>query len=530
MDLFHLLIVDDEPFILDGLRYNIDWNRQCIDQVYTAGDTAEALDILQNHRIDVVITDIQMPGDDGLILGSRILSQYPYTKVIILSGYQNFSYARRSVDIKAFRYLLKPIQYEELEETVAEALEELKADLQKRMSLQTAKAQMEEAAPILQRHFLSRWLEKDVVRPWEDGVEQLPCGVPVKREDVSFLIMLRIDQEGVSREEENHLAVLELCRSILAEDHRMFDYLNSQGNHCFFFCSEDGPETREFFNRAVERLEVFLSALENFMSAPIRIFYSGLHPVEDLGRVYRELNRKMLRYLVNSRNIIYNAEEVSDSGHKELQALHRHPTLATLVANCRKEAAMEWIDAVFDELAEKEQNGQEYLQVYHLIIGVVISDSLQRQIEISQWDSEFSGFIENAGTDSCEELRSKCTALVSCYMEYLARWQGSQEKRLVKDIREKIDAHVGEPLSVSVLASYYSYNPTYLSRVFKDETGQPLQDYIIGVKMERAKLLLSEGMPAGEVMLSVGYENYPHFSRAFKKYVGVSPKQYSTRS
>ena len=103
MDSFHLLLVDDEPHILNGLSYNIDWKELNISEVYTAGSTDAALVILENHRVDVVITDIQMPGDDGLILGSEVLRQYPYTKVIILSGYSDFSYAQRSEHIIALR-------------------------------------------------------------------------------------------------------------------------------------------------------------------------------------------------------------------------------------------------------------------------------------------------------------------------------------------------------------------------------------------------------------------------------------------
>ncbi len=529
MELFNLLLVDDEPYILDGLRYNIDWRELGIAEVYTADSTQAALSVLKNHRIDVVIADIQMPGDDGLVLGGHIFARYPYTKVIILSGYQNFSYAQRSVDIKVFKYLLKPIQYEELEEAVAQALAELNEELMKEASLQAARAGMEEAAPILQKHFLDRWLEKGATFPNQNGVDVKKYGLDVEEDDYGFLVMLCVEQ-SVLQEEETHRVALELCQSILAENSRMTGYLSSQGTHSFFFFQKDGPELRQFFHRVIERLEIFMSALESSIATPgpIRIFWSAVHPLQELGGAYRELNRKFFHYLGSSHNVICSAETEEDpSAAVELKTLNRQPPLATLVAGCQREAAAQWIDAVFEELMGKEQNCYEqYLQIYHLIIGTVISDSVQRRIGISEWSRGFSEFMRNMGTTVTEELHSKCAALVEQYIGYLIGWQGSHEKRLVKNIRQVVSQYLSQPVSVSFLAAQLSYNPTYLSRVFKDETGLSLQDYITQVKMDHAKDLLRQGRPAGDAAREVGYENYPHFSRVFKKVVGLSPKNY----
>lgn len=527
MDLFHLLLVDDEPHILDGLRYNIDWKELDISEVYTADSTDTALMILENHRVDVIITDIQMPGDDGLILGSTVLRQYPYTKVIILSGYSDFSYAQRSVDIKAFRYLLKPIQYEEIKQSVEEALFELRTELQKESTLQAAKIDIKEAAPVMRRHFLTRWLEKDRVNPWDNKAFLEKYDLNIQREDMGFWVMLRIEQlEDIPPQEELHLVALDLCRNILAEDSRVIDYLNAQSVHAFLFLRQDSSEMQSFFHRAVERLEIFLSALEELTSSPIRIFWSYPHPAGELGVTYRELSRSILRYLGSSHNVICSFETASAPA-ADLKSLHSHPTLASLVAAGQKDAALRWVDTVFQELAIRERNRYEqYLQVYHLIIGVIISDSIQRQIEIASWGSDFFGFMEKIGTTVADDLHNKCVSLVERYMNYLAVWQSSQEKRLASKIRQTVSERIAEPISVSELAAQLSYNASYLSRIFKEQTGMPLHDYITQVKIEAARAMLSRGVSAGDAAHATGYENYPHFSRVFKKVVGISPKQY----
>ncbi|MCI9553567.1 MAG: response regulator, partial [Acutalibacter sp.] len=492
MDSFHLLLVDDEPHILEGLSYNIDWRDLNISEVYTADSTTAALEVLQNHRVDVVITDIQMSGDDGLILGSKVLRQYPYTKVIILSGYSDFSYAQRSVDIRAFRYLLKPIQYEELKETVADALNKLRAELQKESVLQAAKTGMSEALLILKRHFLARWLEKDGESPWENRKFSKKYGLNIRQEDVGFWVMLRVEQPAgaLPREEELHLMALDLCGSILAEDSLVIDYLSTQGVHAFLFLKEDGPELLGFFRRAIERLEIFLSAIEELTSGPVRIFWTSPHPAGELGAAYRELNRSILRYLGGSHSVIRSMEAESAPA-VELKSLHSHPTLATLVAAGQKEPTLRWVDTVFKELETSGQSGyQQYLQVYHLIIGAVLSDSIQRQIEIGAWGQEFFDFMEKIGTTVVDELHIKCAGLVESYMDYLSLWQNSQEKRLAFSIRQAVREHIAESVSVSDLAARLSYNASYLSRVFKEQTGMPLQDYITQIKIDSAKAML----------------------------------------
>lgn len=138
--MYNMLLVDDETIILEGLSQNINWQDLDIQEVFTADNSLNAQECLSSHRIDLVITDIQMPGENGLALGETILQKYPYTKVIILSGYQNFSYAQQAVQIKAFRYLLKPVRYEDLEKVVREALHELQHELQGKRLLKTPRS------------------------------------------------------------------------------------------------------------------------------------------------------------------------------------------------------------------------------------------------------------------------------------------------------------------------------------------------------------------------------------------------------
>ena len=140
--MYNLLLVDDEPYILEGLRYNINWENLDIQEVYQAENGEDALKILSAHKIDLVITDIRMLGMDGLSMSEQITQQWPYTKIIILSGYRTFEYAQRAISTHIFRYLVKPVRYEELEQAAGEALAELQADLQKKSVLENTQKKL----------------------------------------------------------------------------------------------------------------------------------------------------------------------------------------------------------------------------------------------------------------------------------------------------------------------------------------------------------------------------------------------------
>ena len=127
--MYSLLLVDDELLILDGLFNNIDWEESGFSNVYRASSAEAALDIMNKYRIDVVVTDISMPGMDGIEMCRHIKESWPLCRVIFLSGYRDFDYARRAVEMGVYQYLVKPVRYEDIQQTVEGALAELELSL-----------------------------------------------------------------------------------------------------------------------------------------------------------------------------------------------------------------------------------------------------------------------------------------------------------------------------------------------------------------------------------------------------------------
>lgn len=156
-----VLIIDDEPNVVQGLGEDIDWDELGIDQVYEATNGEEAKAVLESGRIDIIISDIRMPLLDGLSLARIVRERWPLCRLIILSGYDLFSYAQKAVEYRVFRYLSKPAPYGEIVEAVKEALADQEKQVRRLRSLQDAELRLEQVLPLLQSNLLKGMVIND---------------------------------------------------------------------------------------------------------------------------------------------------------------------------------------------------------------------------------------------------------------------------------------------------------------------------------------------------------------------------------
>lgn len=528
--MYNLLLVDDEKSILDGLYYNIDWNELDIKDVFRAADVSSALKILESRHIDIVITDIRMPGTDGLTLCDTILKLNVYTKIIILSGYKDFDYAQRAIDKKVFRYVLKPLEYEVLEKIVSDALLEIKQDLQKSFIVEEAKKKIDQIRPFIQERYLNLWLEKGIEAPWKTSGTLAESGLDIFPDDYGFFVTIKVD-EWISQPVNSsivNIALKDLSFQLLCENCRMITYHSMTDSYNLLFLSQDQEWLDLLFKQTIDRLEFFQLSITESLGCTVSIFWDFPVELARTGEAYQSISERIRRRIGFLSGGILGPEAVDNKQSNELKTLLKQPSLLTLLSSFQREKLTARIAEIFEELRQSDYQTQDnILQTYHAVTGTLISDSLQRNIRINQWGRNFKEFFENSKTlislDLFEEL---CYRAVNQYMDFIENMQLTQNRKVVEKIKYMIKEQISSDISVSSLSRTFNYNSNYLSRIFKLETGTALQDYIIQVRIEKAKALLAQGERVSDVSAKVGYENFPHFSRIFKKVVGVSPKQY----
>lgn len=528
--MYNLLLVDDEKSILDGLYYNIDWNELEIRDVFRAADVPSALEILGSHHIDIVITDIRMPGTDGLTLCDRILKLNSYTKIIILSGYKDFDYAQRAINIKVFRYVLKPLEYEALKLIVGEALTEIKQDLQQSFIVEEAKKKIDQIRPFIQERYLNLWLEKGIEAPWKISGALAETGLDIYPGDYGFFVTIKVD-EWISQPVNSsivNIALKDLSFQLLCENCRTITYHSMTDSYNLLFLSQDRGWLNLLFKQIVDRLEFFQLSITESLGCTVSIFWDFPVELAKIGEAYQGISERIRRRIGLLSGGILGPEADDKKQSSELKTLLKRPSLLTLLSTFQKEKLTGRIAEIFKELRQPEYQTQDnILQTYHAVTGTLISDSLQRNVRINQWGKNYKEFFEDSNTlISLEVFAELCYGAINQYMDYIANMQLTQNRKVVEKIKYMIEEQISSDISVSSLSRAFNYNSNYLSRIFKLETGTALQDYIIQVRIEKAKALLAQGERVSDISAKVGYENFPHFSRIFKKIVGVSPKQY----
>lgn len=182
---YRVVLADDEEEVLFGIRNNLDWESYGFEVAGAFSNGRDVLDFLQTQEVDIVITDIRMPFMDGIELAKNIREHHPQVKIIIISGYSDFGYAKEAMSCRVTDYILKPVNAKEMGEVLKRAKEMLQRELEERKNTALLKQQYEESLPVIRDHLLNRIVEGNA--DWDDLNGRLRrCGVLIA--DAAFWV------------------------------------------------------------------------------------------------------------------------------------------------------------------------------------------------------------------------------------------------------------------------------------------------------------------------------------------------------
>lgn len=522
--MYSLLLVDDERTILNGLAYNIDWEETGFTGVYKAYSAKEALEILEKYRIDVVVSDISMPDMDGIELCRHVRVSWPMSKIIFLSGHRDFDYARQAVELNVYQYLVKPVAYEDLQSTVSGALDEVKMDLEQRDLLARAKEKMSAMEMLLRERLLSSWLLSGGVglEAYANDLNGVGLRIDGRMAGFELLIEARDTPESIGN------AVLQMGLHALAESlfaghaHLLCLPVRRERMLIAFLC-ESQQAAEHLRAQYANRLDAFQLSAENSLGCHISLYMGRVFDAKALHGAYAELYNAAYRERAGETGRILLVE-----APKEIDVFEIRRSLKEIVASQNGGAMDSWLTEVFASIRGAEKKNDYHRLLVSELRGVLTRDSIARGIRAEQFEPCCAPlFDQSALTGSAAELERVCRAAATGYAELVHSAQDMQRKNLVKTVRRIVETEMQEGLSVNAVAERLHYNPSYLSRLIKQETGQSLVDLIISIRVEEACRLLKAGNRVQDVALAVGYDNLAHFSRIFKKKMGVSPRQYN---
>jgi two-component system, response regulator YesN len=527
--MYRVLVVDDEEIITNSLVHLLQTNMEDMLDVYTAYSGAQAIGYLHRAGFDIVITDIEMPGMDGIELLKQVHSLYANCRVIFLSGHDDFQYAYQALQYNAARYVLKTEHDEVLLGAVRDCIRDIQNDAHRETALRLANEQISRCLPILRREFLSRLLNGPL--PADDWLQSgfvhydmrlnlnLLVVLLAGRLDDSEDIALPLAVDLVLRESLGSEVVCECC-----EAKPSFILWLIQGT-----CEHE--ETPVIVRGAVEGIQ---RACERTLSASVSFVLDTMPvPWDKLRAKAEEMKQAMVCMLANQEKKAFaylKHFERDDAENREQSERDLLDGVRSALLSCSAKT-LDLCQEQFSRLCTRRENVPGTDVFWGLLNAALLSFVDEHGLYDSlRDDGLFHAFMFQplAGTDAQRTER-----FLSLARKALGQWEACQKTKaeaLLQTVDDYIRRHLSEDLSLVALSEHVYLNPSYLSRRYKELSGQNLSTAIMQARMDGAMQMLKEdGVKIWEIAEQVGYLSTTHFIRVFKKATGFTPQEWRDR-
>ncbi|MFC5471709.1 response regulator [Cohnella suwonensis] len=521
------LLIDDEVNILKNLQAVIPWDSLDIELVGTARNGEQALEIAREHRPQLILCDIRMPVMDGIEFLGALREFDEDAEVIMMTGYQDFSYVRSVIRYEVKDYILKPIDYEELEGTIARLAAGVRARSIEQHSIQQERKIMFHLAyeKVLYDRIVD--LGGTPSRPFQKLSE-------MDGENLAFAMML-VDVADYSRRERSwddkerklwNFAVHNILQENLASFNVPFSVLQVRSGEWCVLIERSVPD---IYDRAqsLEWAEKLRQAAENYLKLTIRV---ALHPSEvtlkQLARTYKSLQRS-LNLLPSAEQGVIVSEKSRGNAETSQQLWDRIEEMVTGLKRCdrrRTETALKELNDSFRELPDSSFERVAPIVHYlciHLLREMRAMEVIGREEEIAIWRQ----IDQHQGIRDTLQVINR---LVDQSLESVLKKKTSDV--LMLSARDYIERNLSADLSIDLLADYLGISGSYFSLLFKQHVGETFVEYVTKQRMEMAKSLLAlSDKSVTQVGQMVGYAERRYFTRVFSKFTGMLPSEYRER-
>lgn len=514
--MYKLVIVEDEDNIRRSLECFVPWEKMGFQVVGTFSDGVDALTYLQEHTCDAVLTDILMSKMSGLEMIRHLQTIQPQLKVVILSGHGDFAYAQQAITYKVTHYLVKPVDEDELISVfkgIKEQLDECTAEQD------AASSETKDLKLMLQKSFFRDLLSGRVASEKELDVYIKLLNLNLQRDCqlLAFDLMAR-QQESIG--EEPHTSVEESLTQFAR---------TKTDCSCFFF------EERE------DRWRVIFTVLPGKEADSLQKCYSqSMHELVALlnSTQTREFSCRLTHSVTQIKELLGGTEIIEGTESVEQLQQVDEQLCQSIVSDYKllileldlgsKDTLIHILNTIVFNLRNSSAADVQF--ILKNLYSVIELNYKKRKINV--WDITDGKFNFN------HLYRSQDLDRIADYLkeDFCALCNALKVRRPVTDhsvvghLVQYLDEHLDEDIAHDMLAAKYRMHPGYLSRLFKQEMGETMSEYLLRIKIERAAKLLKSGQyKVGEITGMVGYSATSYFSIMFKKYTGYSPREYTQR-
>ncbi|MUT68272.1 response regulator [Paenibacillus sp. NEAU-GSW1] len=518
-----ILLVDDEAIDLEWLRRRVAGNDQLPpNSVVTATSGFAALKMMEQQRIDLILSDIRMPIMTGMEFARKAKEINPGVHIIFISGHQDFSYAKEAIQLNASGYLLKPVDDNELNELLIGHCTKIEKERKQHVSLT-------ETLSLVNQELLLRWFNEPAPGEVELHIHHFLEPLLKGGSAVAIIELDDMAWKLKDRDEEERRALTASINQYIrqfAQDRKLGTVMTSYDFHFVVLATVQ----EEYFKALLEELiKAFYETFSFTITIGTGMYTSEMDKLHDS---YRQAQAALsIKWILGKNRLI---EDTSEWTPKERIAANVEQTVDRML-----QAMLEYDLTTIDDCLLQLFNGDSPLtqknDIYDLIIRITskLHADLQQMnehlYEILKWESHqpFILFQFETVHDILSWLRRRFFELSE--LLYLKRQR--QKRKLIDEITGYVKERLDQKITLNEVAAHFDFTPNYLGQLFKAETNTLFSDFLNDLRMERVcELLADPTKKIYEIAEQVGYKNIIYFNRQFKLHMGMSPGEYRKKN
>jgi len=528
-DNYTVLLVDDEDEVIQVIMKKIDWKGLGFTVIGYANNGVKALEMVEEFQPDVVMTDIKMPYMDGMELAGRIKAEFPTTKLLLFTGFDEFEYAKEAVHLEVEEYVLKPVNSVELTKVFAQLKGKLDQEISEKRNVETLQNYYLESLPFLRSNFYitlieGRIQEEDLGKYLTDYQIQLsgPCyccllihtsSSQVPKEMTPLLLAASVQKQVEERLVEQWQA-------------KWFSYL---GNIVLIAQLKNEEEVSEL----TDECDRFCRYVHRIIGAVVTVGIGQVcRALPQLADSYRGAREALYYRSIYGANRAINIKEIVPRTQKQSGSTGE-TEMGTLFKMIRLGTSQEVETAVDQYLSYMttpvQSLSQHHIHVMEMVIALYrfsANNEMNEQEALGDIRQLYSRLLELEP----EGLKKWLLQISLDFRDQLIRLRSSSTKSFVQNAKEYVRNNYGdEQLSLNQICDALGVSNSYFSTIFKKETGNSFIGYLTEFRMEQASRMLIETNEKSYIIAQkVGYTDSNYFSYVFKRQYGVSPSKYRT--
>lgn len=517
-----VLIVDDEVFTVRAIKSSLDWERLGISEVFTVYNAVKAKEIIADNEIDIMICDIEMPQEDGMQLFSWVRENQYKPETVFLTCHSEFKYAQQAIKLGAFDYCVKPVDFNELEKVIEKAKDKILKDNQLEIKNKLGDYWIENQELIKQQFWHNLLILKSKEKPEKIEQKAHNLNLNFDKDDQFQIVLISVKKIKMLLDDwqEDMLlyALQNIAKEILLIDLESNRTVLTGGKLVVIFKKD---EITDIKGQCLQYAQI----CEKHLNISIVCYLSGRVFCEEIYDAYKTLVVIEKNDILCSEKIVALDEITHNVDNSEINIPNSWNELLNFQ---QKDKLMHEIRFFLDRLQKNNQmNLQTLKKIQQDLLQMIF---IYLQIRNVQAHKIYMDDNENS-FNSVNEMYVWIDKTIDLMYEVSREDSAGAYDQIISKIKLYILNHLCEDIRREDIAKTVNLSLDYMARIFKNETGYTVNEYIISKKMEKAfQLLKTTNDSVSEIAQKVGYDNFSYFSKQFKKYTGYTPRECKYKS